>query len=414
MEMKDMKPKVYYFPSRTYTYTQSMSKFKALYGLKKLGIEEAVKDSDKVVIKTHFGAEENTRYLRPSYIRFLSDYVKKLGGVPAVTESCGWGVPGAQGEYGGRANEEEYLQVALKHGFTKKTMGADIFMLDGPDGTDFEKQPIKGKHFDEILVAGRLREFDSMILASHFKGHSNSGFGGAIKNLGIGCVSKGGKVQAHNGKDFNFDFNKCTPECNECVEICPTGAIARNELGKVQRDEKECGYCYMCASVCENEAIEISSSPYEEFIEQMTDNAKGVVEYFGNDNIFYINYAIDITYQCDCSGGSDIPFISDIGVLTSKDPVALDQACIDLTHLSYMNPHSILGDIENLSSQEKKNWFSYIPRFDPESNKIDLNREGKKTDRWKIQLEAAEKIGLGKREYELMELQLAKDQDPLI
>ncbi|MGV9199254.1 MAG: DUF362 domain-containing protein, partial [Promethearchaeia archaeon] len=320
----------------------------------------------------------------------------------------------AKGEYGGRANEEEYLQVALKHGFTKETMGADIFMLDGPDGTDYGLQKVKGKYFDEILVAGRLKEFNQMILASHFKGHSSAGFGGAIKNLGIGCVSKGGKVQAHNGKDFEFDFEKCRPDCNKCVDICPTDAIFRNELGKMQREENECGYCYMCASVCENEVIEISSSPYQEFIEQMTDNAKGVVEYFGNENIFYINYAIDITYQCDCSGGSDVPFVSDIGVLASKDPVALDQACIDLTHLSFMNPHSILGEIDDIPMDKKMEWFSYIPRFDPETGEIDLNREGKKTDRWEIQLQAAENVGLGKRDYTLEEIELDKEQEPLI
>ena len=224
-----IKSDVYYFTARTYSHIESMSKVKGPLALKKIGIEQETKNSDKIVIKTHFGAEENTRYLRPSYIRFLCDYIKELGGIPFVAESCGWGVPGTGGEYGGRANEEEYLEIALKHGFTEETMGAPLLMLDGPDGIDYEIQKINGKKFNEVLVAGRLREFKHLIIASHFKGHSGSGFGGAIKNLGIGCVSKGGKTQAHMGKTFKFAFDACVSECKECLEICPTKALTKNE-----------------------------------------------------------------------------------------------------------------------------------------------------------------------------------------
>ncbi|GAG79197.1 unnamed protein product [marine sediment metagenome] len=117
---------VYFFTARTHNHKESMSKVKGPLALKNLGIEKRVKNNDKVVIKCHFGALGNTRYLRPSYIRFLCDYIKELGGAPFVAESCGWGIPGAKGEYGGRANEQEYLEVALKHGYTDETMGAHI------------------------------------------------------------------------------------------------------------------------------------------------------------------------------------------------------------------------------------------------------------------------------------------------
>jgi len=406
-----LKPDVFFFTARTQTYKESLSKVKGPLALEKLGIKEKINSKDKIVVKTHFGAEENVRYLRPSYIRFLCDYVKELGGVPYVAESCGWGIPGAKGEYGGRANEKEYLEVALKHGFTEETMGAPILMLDGPDGTDYEIQKIDGKKFREVLVAGRLREFNHLIIASHFKGHPGTGFGGAIKNLGIGCVSKGGKIQAHNGKKFEFDLNAPISDYEDCIKICPTKALTEGENGKLNRDDNKCRFCYMCKSVCKNDVIDIGFSTMEDFIIQMVDNAKGVVDFYGKNRISYLNYAIDITYQCDCSGGSDVPFISDIGVLSSSDPVALDQACIDLVHLSLINPHSILSDIKNLPEGNKHDWFSYIPRFDLETKKIDLNLEGKMSKHWEIQLEAAEEIGLGFRNYNLKEVKIEKKNE---
>ncbi|KKM47891.1 hypothetical protein LCGC14_1558140, partial [marine sediment metagenome] len=196
-----MKSDVFYFTARTQTHKESLSKIKAPLTLKELGIEKKIKKSDKIVIKTHFGALENTRYLRPSYLRFLCDYLKELGGDISLAESCGWGVSesvtGIHTEYSGRGTETEYLNVALKHGFTEETMGVPILMLDGEEGVDIEIQEISGKRFDKVLVAGRLREFDYLVVASHFKGHAGAGFGGALKNLGIGCVSKGGKVEAH-------------------------------------------------------------------------------------------------------------------------------------------------------------------------------------------------------------------------
>jgi len=401
-----MKSDVYFFSARTIDYKQSMSRFKAPMALEKIGFEDNTSKNEKVVIKTHFGATENVRYLRPSYIRFLSDYARDLGLYPTIAESCGWGVPGVKGEYGGRANEEEYLEVALKHGFTPQTMNAPIIMLDGPDGLNFQLQDVKGKYFQEVRVAGRLSEFDSMILATHFKGHSLSGFGGAIKNLGIGCVSKGGKTEAHTGKTFEHNFDKCEPDCDKCIEICPTGALHRDASGEIIYDPDKCRYCYMCNSVCETDAIDIGTVSREQFIYQMVDNAKGVVEYYNNDNIYYLNYAIDITWQCDCSGSSDVPFVSDIGILSSKDPVALDQACVDLTHDSQMNPDSILGIVSELNNDEKGEWFSYIPRMD--EGEKNLNEEGKESRHWELQLKAAEDLNLGTRDYNLIPITIKK------
>ncbi|MHA1191020.1 MAG: DUF362 domain-containing protein [Promethearchaeota archaeon] len=400
-----MKSDVYYFTARSQSHEQSMSKVKGPLSLKKLGFEEKIRSGDKVVIKTHFGALENTRYLRPSYLRFLSDYIKEVGGSPSLAETCGWGLPekisGRHTEYSGRANEEEYLSVALQHGFTNETMGAPILMLDGLDGTDYEIQKISGKKFNEVLVGGRLREYDLLVLATHFKGHSGTGFGGAIKNLGIGCVSKGGKVQAHMGKRFKLLIEKCIPDCEKCIDVCPTKALSKGNDRILKKDWDKCRYCYLCRSICDQDVFDIGSSTNEEFITQMVDNAKGVVEYFGDNKIFYINYAIDITWQCDC-GSSDVPFVPDIGILSSSNPVALDQACVDLTHKSMMNPHSILSEVKNLPKNGYNEWFSYIPRFN--SGKLDLNENGNISKHWEIQLKVAEELGLGSRDYNLIDV----------
>jgi uncharacterized Fe-S center protein len=411
-----LKSDVFYFKARSKTGQGSMSKAKGPLALEKLGVKNIIKKNNKVVIKTHFGALENTRYLRPSYIRFLSDYIKDLGGIPSIAESCGWGLPesisGVHSEYSGRANEEEYLKVALMHGFTEETMGVPILMLDGPHGIDYEIQKIKGKRFNEVLVAGRLKEFDYLVLASHFKGHIGAGFGGSIKNLGIGCVSKGGKTQAHVGKKFDYDLSKCVDNCDRCIKTCPTGALSKDTDKKLKKNWDKCRYCYMCYSVCnltKNKVVDIGDSTQEEFITQIVDNAKGVVDYFGKEKIFYINYAIDISWQCDC-GSSDVPFVPDIGVLSSLDPVALDQACVDLVHQSSINPHGILSQVINVPLNENKEWFSYIPRFDKESGELDLNPDGKVSEHWNIQLKAAEDIGLGTRNYNLIEVHIEEDK----
>ena len=409
-----MKSDVYFFTARTFSHKQSLAMFKGPLVLEKIGFNNKVQKSDSVVIKTHFGALENVRYLRPSYIRFLCDYVKDLGAIPSVAESCGWGVPeaftGIHTEFSGRSGEEEYLETAKMHGFTNETMGAELLMLDGKVGTDIVRQSVNGKRFKEVLVAGRMKEFDHMIMATHFKGHAGAGFGGALKNLGIGCVSKGGKVQAHMGKKFEFDFNAPISDYEDCLKICPTNALREGPDGKLIRDKEKCRYCYMCKSVCKNNVIDTGSSTDEEFITQMIDNAVGVVDYFGKDKIFYLNYVIDVTWQCDCTGGSDIPFVSDIGILSSLDPVAADQSAVDLIHLSEMNPHSILGNNNNISKESPHNWLSYIPRFDPVTGKMDLNPDGKESKNWEIQLKAAEDIGLGSRDYNLIEVSIESEK----
>ncbi|MFX0103439.1 MAG: DUF362 domain-containing protein [Candidatus Hodarchaeota archaeon] len=388
-----MTSEVFYLSARSRSEFESLSKIKAQVLLGELGFEERVKQGDKVCIKTHFGALANTRYLRPSYARLLVDYVKQHGGEPFVAESCGAGMPHGEGEYAGRASEEEYLLCAKMHGFTDDTMGCPVTMIDGPLGLDWFNQALpEGKRFKEVMVAGKLKMTDVLIMHTHLKGHGSAGFGGAIKNLGIGCVPKGGKSAAHHSQRMDIKKQPCPPDCKKCIDNCPMDALIKDESGYIIRNGEKCKRCRFCHSSCpKGTFVTDSHISQEQFIEQMCDNAMGVVKAMGKENIFYLNMVIDVVPQCDCSGASDVPIVPDIGILASMDPVALDQACCDLVHKSLAEPYSVAWEL-GLGENTEKLAYIYGKKGSPPNNS------------WKMQLESAEAIGLGSRDYELEEL----------
>jgi hypothetical protein len=192
---------------------------------------------------------------------------------------------------------------------------------------------------------------------------------------------------------MNIKQEACPEDCNACIDVCPVKALIKTDDGIVVRDEESCRRCRFCHSVCKYKMFETGGPiSQSQFIAQMCDNALGVVTALGSKQIFYINFAIDVSPQCDCSGASDIPIVPDIGVLASKDPVALDQACVDLIHKAPAAPYSIAAEMGLGEGAEK---FSYIygkPGDDPNPS-------------WDFQLEAAEKNGLGTRQYELINLE---------
>ncbi|MEE8168234.1 MAG: DUF362 domain-containing protein [Candidatus Hydrothermarchaeales archaeon] len=328
-------------------------------------LNKLVSKGDNVGLKLHVGEPGNVHYLRPIYASKLVDILKELGGRVSVIETSGLGtVPG-------RTSVAKHLEAARKNGFCETTLGAPFVMVDGEDGLD--SVDVKG-----IPVARGIVELDLLIVLSHVTGHIQAGFGGALKNLGVGCVSKAGKFRVHHKDRPRIDKKLCNV-CRECISICPAGAISEElEIGGA------CVLCGSCVDVCEKEAIKTELNPRRELSKRIGENAAGVARAISN-KAGYINLLMDVIPHCDCHPHSDIPIVPDIGILVSSDPVAIDQASIDLVN-------STLGVVG--SEAEATNAMA------AGADKFELINPG--TD-WQMQLKTAEELGLGRREYRLKE-----------
>lgn len=323
------------------------------------GLDNVVEGT--VGLKVHMGEPGDVHYLRPIYASKMVDIIKGLGGDPVIVETSGLGwIPG-------RISATKHLEAARRNGFCEETVRAPILIVDGEDGLD----GIKGS-----IVAKGIGELDSMIVLSHSTGHIQAGFGGAIKNLGLGCVTKTGKYRVHF--EGPPKINEKCDLCGECVLVCPADAIKDGTISE------KCVCCNACLDVCSKGAVDVKETTYEELSVRIAENASAVVDVVGN--IGYINLLVDIIPHCDCHPHSDIPITPDIGVLSSHDPVSIDKASVDLINRS----PGILS-----SEAEKAN------ALNPGSDKLSLINP---QTNWRIQIESAEKLGLGKQEYVLKEI----------
>ena len=360
---------------------------------KELGLKKAIKKGYKVQIKTHFGARGNTNYIRPAYVRKIVDLVKKAGGHPFVTESCGLGY-GSGGTYGGRTTAPEYIGMAALNGFSEATVGAPIIMADGYWGNDTHRVKIKGKYVKAVDVAAAVLDSDIVIMLTHAKGHGLSGLGGSLKNLGIGLVGKSGKGEMHFLDDIAVDPEKCKgEECSKCVKVCPVRCISfENDIAVI--DKKKCIRCGHCRSACRGvgNAISIGWRPPQDQAVRFVENALGVVDSIGSDKFYYFNLAMDISDKCDCWNVGAPLLVHDIGIFGSRDPVAIDQASLDAITEATPNPESDAAD---------------IPVGD-EKFAIVHGHKDKKTGEPMVfvekQLAHANAIGLGSRKYKLVKL----------
>ncbi len=313
----------------------------------------------EVALKIHMGEPGDTHYIRPAFASTLAGLIKKEGGNPTVIETSG------MGWIAGRTSEKRHLDAARRNGFTEETIGAGIRMIDGELGLD----TIPGS-----VVARGISDFDSMIVLSHVTGHVQAGFGGAIKNVGLGCVTKSGKYRVHHPVPPKIDLEKCT-SCDECIKICPSDAVKDYII------TKECSLCSLCLDVCESCAISAAFRGKISLTEMIADNASEVLRHM--DSTGFINLAIDVLPHCDCHPFSDVPLVPDIGVLASRDPIAVDRASIDLVNSSPGSPGS--------SAEDHRAAAEGIDKF---------NAVNPKTS-WKAQLKRAEELGIGSQRYTL-------------
>lgn len=372
------KSKVYFTDFRTHVGVSLTEKLQRLL-IKKAGITDIDMDGKFVAIKMHFGELGNLSYLRPNYAKAVADVVKEFGGKPFLTD-CNTLYPGS------RKNALEHLDCANINGFNTITTGCQIIIGDGLRGTDDITVPVRnGEYCKEAYIGRAVMDADIFISLTHFKGHESTGFGGAIKNIGMGCGSRAGKMQQHNsGKPIVHD-DLCRG-CRRCAKECGSDAITY-ENGKAVINQDICKGCGRCIGACAFDAIENQNWNANEILgRKMAEYSQAVCD---GRPTFHISLVRDISPNCDCHGENDAPILPDVGIFASFDPVALDQACVDACLHATPMPNSQLSD--NLADPH---WHHHHDNF------LDSNPNV----RWKETLEHAEKIGLGTREYELIQM----------
>jgi len=302
-------------------------------------ILDHINPGDKVGVKVHVGEALNTHYLRHDYVREVVKTIKLKGGIPTLIETQGRGMNVENIEIyedyaicvGCRRTAPIHNKIANLHGYNESLIGAPLKFIDGENGFDDKIVKIDGIQFNEVSVAGGLFDFDKLVVISHFKGHPFAGFGGALKQLGIGCVTKRFKFLSHFESSLVVNLKKCNLSlCSqECVEACPVNAIKINSENAVINSQK-CIGCYLCYKKCPvKKGIKTpKANEAKDFIERFIDNAAAVLS-FGPEKIRYINFAFDLTLICDCAPNPGMPVVPDLGIFGSSDPVAIDKACID-------------------------------------------------------------------------------------
>lgn len=313
------KSKVYFTDFRAKLGEGLPMKLKRL--LKKAGISEIDMENKFVAIKMHFGELGNISFLRPNYAKAVADVVKELGGKPFLTD-CNTLYPGS------RKNALEHLQCAWENGFTAMTVGCPILIADGLKGTDDIEVPVKGGEYIEKAKIGRaIMDADIFISLSHFKGHETTGFGGAIKNIGMGCGSRAGKKEQHTNGQPTIHEELCRG-CRRCMRECANnGLVFDEETKKMHIDGTNCVGCGRCIGACNFDAIEFENwAATKDLNCRMAEYTKAVID--GRPN-FHISLVVDVSPNCDCHAENDAPILPNIGMFASFDPLALDQACVD-------------------------------------------------------------------------------------
>nr|KXH77496.1 MAG: 4Fe-4S ferredoxin [Candidatus Thorarchaeota archaeon SMTZ1-83] len=366
-----MKPEVYFIDLRT-TFERSLfDKLGAL--LAAAGIERIIAPDDLVALKLHFGEDGVTATIRPTLVRRVVDWVKEKGGRPFLTDTNTLYV-------GTRANSVAHIETALRNGYGFLTTGAPIIIGDGLRGSTYREVEIHKRHCRQIQIAESIFYSDSVLFLSHFKGHEVTGFGGAIKNVAMGCSPKKGKLMMHSQVVPYVDRKRCTG-CGACIEWCPRRAIALHSMAQI--DARLCIGCCECVGVCARNAIRIVWNEESRNVqEKLVEYAYGVVK--TKDKVAYVNFLMDITPLCDCYPSSDSSIVPDVGVLASHDPVAIDQASIDL----------INGQIGLRNSALTSSFGVGDDKFRALNPDID----------WEVQLQYGEELGLGFRDYELVKI----------
>lgn len=372
------KSKVYFTDLRARPGTNLVIKLKKL--VRAAGIGTIDMDNKFVAVKIHFGEPGNLSYLRPNYAKALCDVIKELGGRPFLTDCNTLYV-------GRRKNALDHLDAAYENGFSPFSTGCQIIIADGLKGTDDIEVPVRGGQYVKNAKIGRaVMDADVFISLSHFKGHENVGFGGALKNIGMGCGSRAGKMEQHSSGKPSVDQSLCVG-CHACQRNCAHGAISYSAENKASIDHDKCVGCGRCIGACNFDAVSNDyAAANADLGRKMAEYALAVTD---GRPCFHVNLVMDVSPYCDCHSENDVPIIPDIGMFAGFDPVALDQACADACNKMPVISGSLLDE------------HMHAPGFRDHHEYFANTTDGAD---WESCLEHAEEIGLGSRSYELIKL----------
>ncbi|MDR3308007.1 MAG: DUF362 domain-containing protein [Coriobacteriales bacterium] len=356
--------------------------------LRDLAVAAGIKDIDfdrkYTAIKMHFGEQGNLAYLRPNYAKVIVDLVRELGGRPFLVD-CNTLYPGR------RKNALEHLDLAYEHGFSPFSTGCHVIIGDGLAGTDEVLVPVEGgTYIKEAKIGQAVMDADIIISLNHFKGHIETGFGGALKNIGMGCGSRAGKMEMHSASEPKVRQETCIG-CGKCARYCANDAISFKEK-KASIYAEKCVGCGHCIGACPTDSIYSDFDEKNELLDaKIAEYTKAVLH--GRPS-FHISMVIDVSPFCDCWQGNDIPIVADVGMFASFDPVALDVACANAVNAQPVSAGSKLEEgLDKLASEHAHDRLGqdYFHALFPNTN-------------WKAQVDYAEKLGLGKKSYTLIEV----------
>lgn len=367
-----MKSTVYFMDLRASYKDNLLKKLDRL--MDSAGIQKIIKQRTLVAVKLHFGELGNTAFIRPVFIRQIADKIKSTGGAPFLTDTNTL-------YRGTRSVGTDHIQTAIRNGFSYSVVDAPVVIADGLRGNNEKPVDIDRKQFKTVFIASEIASADAMVSVAHFKGHELTGLAGTLKNIGMGCASRRGKLAQHSSVSPKVKRKKCIG-CGDCIAGCPSEAIVLDADDKAVIDSKTCIGCGECIVICPEGAVNIRwDQDVPLFMEKMVEYAAGALK-DKKEKALFLNFLTDISPACDCPPYNDAPIVKDIGILASRDPVAVDQASVDLVN----------GETGLQGSVLKTSMGAGMDKFKAMYPEID----------WALQLDYAESLGLGTRRYVLV------------
>lgn len=367
------KSKVYFASMRASSHDEGLLK-KIGKLCDRLNLATLISPAELVAVKLHFGEKGNTNFIQPVFVREVVDKIKAIQGKPFLTDTNTLYV-------GSRANTVDHLTTAITNGFAYAVVNAPLVIADGLRGKNFVEVPINKKHFQKVKIGSDLYHAESLLCLSHVKGHMMTGFGGALKNLAMGGASRAGKQQQHSA--LLPQIGPACTGCKVCHQWCPADAILFTQ-GKAAIDPDKCWGCGECTVSCPQRVIKIQwQTTTNNVQERMAEYVYGLLQNKTGKKAF-INFVMNVSPDCDCNSWSDTAIVDDIGILAAYDPVAIDQASVDLINAQPGRHGCAL----------KTNFAAGEDKFRGVHPEID----------WTVQLKYAEELGIGTRRYELIEI----------